>query len=118
MGHIIDWGYDIFKYMEPPHNENNELMNMGYRTTFDLEDMKCPCGTKIKNSRYSTMCAACGSWTCSAQCHDTYIQREGKCVFIRNFIKNSDTAHIQGLRHILGMNVFAMHKDGLKEHTP
>jgi hypothetical protein len=40
--HQVDWGYDIFKYIEPPHNDENELFNSGYRTILDLEEMKCP----------------------------------------------------------------------------
>ena len=53
--HQIDWGYDIFKFLEPAHNDENELFNSGFRTTFDLEEMKCPCGRSIKHSRYSAM---------------------------------------------------------------
>lgn len=55
MHHIIDWGYDIFKYLEAPKNTDNENFNLGYRTTFDMEELKCPCGKKIKNSKFSTM---------------------------------------------------------------
>ena len=43
-GHIMDWGYDIFKYMEAPRDDSNELMNLGYRTILDLEDAKWPWG--------------------------------------------------------------------------
>ena len=42
--HIVDWGYDIFKYMEAPHGVDNELFNSGYRVILDLDDIKCPCG--------------------------------------------------------------------------
>ena len=64
------------------------------------------------------MCAVCGSWTCSAQCHEEFIQSKGNWVFIRNFVKCEDTKHIQGMRHILYHNIFSMHRDGIKEHTP
>ena len=116
--HVIDWGYDIFKYLEVPHNKENEKFNSGYRTLFDLEDMKCPCGKHIKHSKFSTMWATCGSWACSALCHDRYIQSKGKWLFIRNFIKNRETSQIQGMRNILYLNINAMHKDGKPEHTP
>ena len=42
--HTIDWGFDIFNYMEVPRNEINEKFNYGYRTTVDLAKLKCPCG--------------------------------------------------------------------------
>ena len=116
--HTIDWGYDIFKHLEAPHNTDNELFNTGYRTTLDLEELKCPCGSLIKNSKYSTMCAVCGSWTCSARCHEEYIQSKGKCIFIRNFLRNEETSNIQGMRNILYTNVKAMHRDNKPEHTP
>ena len=64
--HTIDWGFDIFNYMETPRNEINEKFNYGYRTTVDLMKLKCPCGNPIPGIRSSTICAACGTATCSA----------------------------------------------------
>ena len=75
-------------------------------------------GKKIKDSKHSTMWAAWGSLTCSAACHDFYVQSKGKCLFIRNFVMNDQTKHIQGLRHILASNIFNMHKDNIAEHVP
>ncbi|CAI2375970.1 unnamed protein product [Moneuplotes crassus] len=116
--HQVDWGYDIFKYLESPVNSDNEHFNEGCQTTFDLDDLKCPCGRKIKDSQFSTMCAACGSWTCSAQCHEDFIQSKGKCLFIRNFLENEETASIQGMRNIMYINIEAMHRDDLPQYMP
>ena len=92
--HTIDWGFDIFNYMETPRNEINELFNYGYRTTVDLAKLKCPCGNDIAGMRSATLCAACGTWTCSAECHDKFVQSQGKCLFIRNFVLNDQTRNI------------------------
>ena len=45
----IDWGFDIFKHMEPSHNEENDLFNYGYRVLIDWEELRCPCGNKISD---------------------------------------------------------------------
>ena len=71
--HTIDWGFDIFNFMESPKNEINEKFNLGYRTTVDLTKLKCPCGNSIPGLRTSTFCAACGTATCSAECHDKFV---------------------------------------------
>ena len=71
--HQIDWGFDIFNDMEAPRNEANELFNQGYRTTVDLLKLKCPCGNPIPGIKTSTFCAACGTATCSAECHDRFV---------------------------------------------
>jgi hypothetical protein len=70
--HTIDWGFDIFNDMEPPRDENNEKFNKGYRVTVDLLKLKCPCGNAIPGNKTSTICAACGTATCSAECHDRF----------------------------------------------
>ena len=71
--HTIDWGFDIFKDMEPPHSEANEKFNLGYRTTIDLMKLRCPCGNPIVGNKQATFCAACGTATCSAECHDKFM---------------------------------------------
>ena len=88
----IDWGFDIFNRMEAPRNELNDQFNKGHRATLDLDKLKCPCGNKIAGIRTSTICAACGTATCSAECHDKFVQSKGKCLFIRNFVSNDQTA--------------------------
>ena len=71
--HVIDWGFDIFNRMETPRNELNDQFNRGYRTKLDLTKLKCPCGNNIPGIRTSTFCAACGTATCSAECHDRFV---------------------------------------------
>ena len=102
--HTIDWGFDIFNDMEAPRNKLNEQFNEGYRATVDLLRLKCPCGNPIVGIKSSTFCAACGTATCSAECHDKYVQSQGKCLFIRNFVQNEETQNIQGLRSIMWIN--------------
>jgi len=71
--HSVDWGFDVFNAMEPSRSEINDKFNAGYRTLLDFETAKCPCGKKLVGSVTSTVCSACGSATCSPQCHDIYI---------------------------------------------
>ena len=59
--------------MEPPHNEKNDSFNSGYRTLFDWESAKCPCGARLVGKQTSSICSACGTATCSAECHDKYV---------------------------------------------
>jgi len=100
----MDWGFDIFNDMEPARSDLNESFNKGYRTVVDLAKLNCPCGNPIPGIKSSTICAACGTATCSAECHDKFVQSKGKCLFIRNFIANDQTRDIQGLRSILWIN--------------
>ena len=116
--HTIDWGFDVFNAMEPPRNEINEKFNAGYRTLLDFESAKCPCGTPLVGKTSSTVCSACGTATCSAECHDHYVQSRGKCLFIRNFTINEVTSKIQGMRNIHWINAYAMFRDNLPEFTP
>jgi hypothetical protein len=94
MHHTIDWGFDIFNAMEAPRNEKNELFNAGYRSLLDWEEAKCPCGAPLVGKKTSAVCGACGTATCSAECHDVYVQSQNKCLFIRNFLQNDQTRHI------------------------
>lgn len=88
MHHIVDWGFDIFNDMEAAKNEKNEAFNTGFRVLLDFEEGKCPCGNTLAGKKTSTVCAACGTATCSAECHDRFVQSKGKCLFIRNFLVN------------------------------
>lgn len=93
--HTVDWGFDIFSHMEPSRSDLNDDFNAGYRTLFDFEQAKCPCGAPLVGKRDATVCAACGTATCSAECHDRFVQSQNKCLFIRNFMVNEETRHIQ-----------------------
>ena len=72
--HIVDWGFDVFNAMEAPRSEKNEAFNKGYRVLMDFEDAKCPCGSALVGNVQSAVCSACGTATCSAECHDRYVQ--------------------------------------------
>ena len=69
-------------------NDAQFLLNYGYVGTLYLEALECPCGTKITSSDKSAECTACGTWTCSKECHDKYISGEDLCTFHHNFSKN------------------------------
>ena len=116
--HTVDWGFDVFNSMEPSRNDMNDLFNAGYRTLLDWESAKCPCGTKLVGNKNSTICSACGTATCSAACHDHYVQSKGKCLFVRNFITRNETKDIQGFRNIYWLNAYLMYRDNLPEFTP
>lgn len=115
--HTLDWGFDVFNAMEAPRNEVNDQFNSGYRTLIDFETARCPCGSPLLGNKNSTVCSACGTATCSAECHDYYVQSRNKCLFIRNFVDNEDTRKIQGLRNIMWLNSYLMHRDNHKEFT-
>ena len=72
--HVIDWGFDVFNAMEAPKSDENEAFNKGYRTLVDFETAKCPCGASLVGNVQATLCSACGTITCSAECHDRYVQ--------------------------------------------
>jgi hypothetical protein len=94
----VEWGLEIFSDLELAKNDINERFNTGYPFILNLDKLKCPCGTPFLSKMTSTICSACGTATCSAECHDKYAQKENKCLFIRNFTPNETTAGIQGLR--------------------
>ena len=73
MHHTIDWGFDVFNAMEAPRDDKNEAFNAGYRSLFSFEEAKCPCGGSLVGKKSSTVCAACGTATCSAECHDRFV---------------------------------------------
>lgn len=113
----VDWGFDVFNAMEPSRDELNDKFNAGYRTLIDFEDARCPCGSRLVGKKTATVCAACGTATCSAECHDRYVQSQGRCLFIRNFVDSPETRHIQGLRNIYWINGYAMYRDNCCEFT-
>jgi hypothetical protein len=96
----VEWGLEVFTFLEPPRNEKNEKFNKGLPFGVDITKLKCPCGTPFLSKNTSAICSACGTATCSAECHEKYAQKEGKCLFINNFTPNSETATVQGLRLI------------------
>jgi hypothetical protein len=96
----IEWGLEIFSDLKLAQTEKNEKFNLGYPFNLNLNFLKCPCGTDFLSSPTSTICIACATATCSSECHDKYMQKDNKCLFIRNFVENEHTMLIQGLRLI------------------
>lgn len=113
----VQWGNDIFVDLEDSKNDKNERFNLGYPFTLNLDKVQCPCGSPFLSKMTSTICSACGTATCSAECHDKYAQKIKKCLFIRNFTPNKDTAEIQGLRFIKVTDILRAYKLNLPTFT-
>ena len=114
----VEWGTEVFGLLEPPLNDKNEKFNLGNPYIFDLQKIKCPCGTLLLSENTSTICSACGTATCSSECHDKYMQKENKCLFIKNFVPNEKTATIQGLRLIKVTDFINALKNDLPVFSP
>lgn len=84
----------------------------------ELEKLKCPCGNCFLDKSTSTICAACGTATCSAECHEKHVQADKKCLFINNFNKNENTKKIQGLRNIKVLDIINALKFGVPVFNP
>ena len=84
----------------------------------DLEKLDCPCGSPFLDKSTSTICAACGSATCSAECHENHIQSNHLCLFINNFNKNAETKNIQGLRNIKAIDIINAYKFDVPLYIP
>jgi hypothetical protein len=113
----VDWGYDIFEHLKDEDTAKADLFNQGYPAVLDLTKLKCPCGKPFLGSPEATICAACGSATCSAQCHDQYIQSKHKCVFVNNFDQHAGEFGVQGLRGIRLENILKMQKLGAAKYS-
>ncbi len=94
-----------------------DLFNQGYPAILDLAKLKCPCGKPFLSSPEATVCAACGSATCSPQCHAEYIQGRGKCVFYHNFDMRVTDFNVQGLRGIRLENIAKMEKQNVARYS-
>ena len=73
----------------------NEEYNLGYLMKLDIINIKCPCGKKLVDSYDSAICGACGTATCSDECHDEYLRQKNLCLFHHNFVDNVSTRKIQ-----------------------
>lgn len=91
-------GLEVFDELEEARDDKNERFNLGHPFIMNLDKLKCPCGTSFLSKSTSSICAACGTGTCSAECHAKYAQDPKKCLFINNFVRNTETCNIQGLR--------------------
>jgi hypothetical protein len=113
----MEWGLDVFDSLELSKNDKNERFNIGNPFLIDLQKLKCPCGTPFLSKSTSTICSACGTATCSAECHEAHSQRDNKCLFIRNFTPNAETALIQGLRLIKVVDILKAIKFEVPAYT-
>lgn len=114
----IEWGLEVFNSLEPTKNEKNEKFNLGYPMGLDIQKLACPCGTPFLSKMTSTICSACGTATCSADCHDKFAQKPDKCLFIKNFTPNEQTSLIQGLRIIKAVDFINAMKNDLPFYSP
>ncbi len=114
----VEWGMDVFDSLEVSKNDKNEKFNTGHPFVVDLEKLKCPCGSPFLSKPTSSICSACGTATCSPECHDKYAQKENKCLFIRNFVINEDTNFIQGLRLIKVTDILKAIRLNVPMYTP
>jgi len=112
-------GYEVFEHLrEEEETEKADLFNKGYPAILDLNKLKCPCGKSFLESEEATVCAACGSATCSALCHQNHIQSKRKCVFANNFmVTPQNELKFQGLRGIRLVNILAMQKSNQPKYT-
>ncbi|KRX09541.1 hypothetical protein PPERSA_12284 [Pseudocohnilembus persalinus] len=96
-------------------DNKNKLFNQGYLTKLTLEKLQCPCGSYIDQERPgSGMCVACGTATCSHECHQKYVEEEHQCTFNNNFSKEMKG---RGMRSLLFKNISIMKKKGYSDFT-
>ena len=111
-------GNEVFDHILPPINDKNERFNQGYPHVINLDTLKCPCGTSFLSKQSSAICVACGTATCSAECHDKYSQSVNNCLYHVNFVKNEETLKIQGLRNIKLIDLIKAMKLDLPVYSP
>jgi len=80
--------------------------------------LKCPCGNHFLEKSTSTICSACGSASCSSECHDQHLQSNNRCLYSRNFNVNEKTKKIQGLRNIKVLDIINAYKFSVPNFTP
>ncbi len=111
-------GYGVLENLKDQATDKADLFNRGYPCVLDLAKLKCPCGKRILDSDESTICAACGSATCSPACHQLHIQAHGDCLFYKNFhVEEGKEMLYQGLRGIRLKNILKMQKEGVPNFT-
>ena len=122
---LIKGGTEIFEDYPDPINEKNERFNQGFPYLIDLKKLNCPCGAPFLSKETSTICSACGTATCSSECHNIYAQKDSNCRFIRNFIVNEQTINIQvylifikGLRNIRLLDMLFTLKNDFPAYSP
>jgi hypothetical protein len=109
---------DVFNELTPSKEGINERFNLGYPILVELEKLQCPCGNHFLDKSSSTICIACGSATCSAECHEKHLQTNKKCLYINNFNINEKTKNIQGLRNIKVLDFINAYKFSVPVFSP
>lgn len=110
----VEWGNDVIEKLEPIKNPTNQRFNLGFPIQINLLKLKCPCGKEFLDSENSAFCSACGTATCSPECHKKYAEKENKCYFKINFNDNQETEKITGLRLITVRSIL----DGIEQDLP
>jgi len=110
----VEWGNDVIEKLKPIENQINLRFNLGYPFQINLLNLKCPCGKDFLESEKSTICSACGTATCSAECHKKYAENENNCYFNINFDDEKESKNITGLRLITAKSIL----EGIEEKLP
>lgn len=106
----VQWGSAVIENLKEPINDKNIKFNLGYPFLIDLNELKCSCGKHFMESEKSAICAACGTATCSSECHKKHVSEKNDCLFKNNFLnKNSENLQgpvldIEGLRTLTLMD--------------
>ena len=83
---------------------------------------RSPKGTHFLRNEHSAFCVACGNATCSAACHDKYLQSPGLCTFAKNFQANEfetgELASQRNMRALTLMNIKFAEKENLSSGMP
>ena len=108
----------MFEHLVDDKTEKADLFNRGYPTVLDLAKLKCPCGRPFLSSEESVICSACGSATCSPECHDEFFQKRDKCLFSRNFYDDfGQKGKVQGLLGTKLANIRTLEKKNMPRYT-
>ncbi|CAD8119256.1 unnamed protein product [Paramecium sonneborni] len=85
--------------------------NTGSLIQLDINKLQCICGKPADEN--TAICAACGSATCSQQCHQELVNQD-KCKFHHNF---TEKAKLVSLRSILLKNAYFLFDKGYAQGT-
>lgn len=97
----VEWGKDLVENnFKLSSNTKVIRFNSGYPFKINLIKLKCPCGNDFLTNETSAICSACGTATCSAECHKKYMEDTNECLFNHNFMEDYKTVNFHGLRLI------------------
>lgn len=68
--------------------------NTGSLIHLDINKLKCICGKPA--NEHTAICAACGSATCSSECHHE-LEKQDKCKFHHNFTENAKNKSLRSI---------------------